>query len=157
MAEDFNLDKAKEIIEGGIAQAQELINDPAKVDELIAQVQQQLQNLPDTFKTAAANVPLMIDMVKAYMTQEYTEVSPKVVASLVATFLYLLKGKDLIPDNVPVLGIADDLAVPASAGIRQPRKRRRSHRRILAVRPGGSPLDAWSASRGATPGAHSTR
>jgi uncharacterized membrane protein YkvA (DUF1232 family) len=115
MAEDFNLDKAKEIIEGGIAQAQELINDPAKVDELIAQIQQQLQNLPDTFKTAAANVPLMIDMVKAYMTQEYTEVSPKVVASLVATFLYLLKGKDLIPDNVPVLGIADDLAVATFA------------------------------------------
>ena len=115
MAEEFDLDKAKEIIEGGIAQAQELINDPTKINELIAQIQQQLQSLPDTFQSAAANVPLMIDMVKAYVTQEYTEVSPKVVASLVATFLYLLKTKDLIPDRVPVLGIVDDLAVATFA------------------------------------------
>ena len=111
MAEEFNLDKARETIEGGIAQAQELLNDPTKVDELLAQLQEQVKNLPDTFKGAAANVPLMAQMVKSYITKEYAAVSPKVVASLVAAFLYLVKTKDLIPDNVPVLGIADDLAI----------------------------------------------
>lgn len=111
MPEDFNVDKAKELIEGGIAQAQELMNDPTKVEELLAQLQEQIKNLPETFQGAAANVPLMAQMVKSYITKEYTEVSPKVVASLVAAFLYLVKGKDLIPDNIPMLGVADDLAV----------------------------------------------
>ncbi len=111
MAEEFNLDKAHEAIEGGVAQAQELLNDPAKIDELLAQLQEQVKNLPDTFKGAAANVPLMAQMVKSYITKEYANVSPKVVASLVAAFIYLVKAKDLIPDNVPILGIADDLAV----------------------------------------------
>jgi len=111
MAEEFNLDKAREAIEGGVAQAQELLNDPAKIDELLAQLQEQVKNLPDTFKGAAANVPLMAQMVKSYITKEYANVSPKVVASLVAAFIYLVKAKDLIPDNVPILGIADDLAV----------------------------------------------
>ena len=111
MAEEFNLDKAREAIEGGVAQAQELLNDPAKIDELLAQLQEQVKNLPDTFKGAAANGPLMAQMVKSYITKEYANVSPKVVASLVAAFIYLVKAKDLIPDNVPILGIADDLAV----------------------------------------------
>ena len=115
MAEEFTPEKAKEIIESGVAQAQELMSDPAKMDELLQQIKQQVADLPETFTGAMANVPLMAEMVKSYITKEYTNVSPKVVASLVAVFLYLVKQKDIIPDNVPVLGIADDLAVVAAA------------------------------------------
>ena len=115
MAEEVTPEKAKEIIEGGVAQAQELMSDPAKMDELLQQIKQQVADLPETFTGAMANVPLMAEMVKSYITKEYTNVSPKVVASLVAVFLYLVKQKDIIPDNVPVLGIADDLAVVAAA------------------------------------------
>ena len=50
-------------------------------------------------------------MVKSYITKEYSDVSPKVIATMVAAFLYLVKKKDIIPDNIPVLGMADDLAV----------------------------------------------
>ena len=37
------------------------------------------------------------------------------IATLVAAIVYLLKGKDLIPDEIPVVGYADDLAVFAAA------------------------------------------
>ena len=53
----------------------------------------------------------MIAMVKSYINGSYKEVSPKVIASLVAAFLYLVKRKDLIPDNIPLVGHVDDLAV----------------------------------------------
>ena len=43
MAEEFSIEKAQEAIEGGIAQAQELMNDPAKVDDLLQQIQQQIR------------------------------------------------------------------------------------------------------------------
>lgn len=115
MAEEFSIEKAQEAIEGGIAQAQELMNDPAKVDDLLQQIQQQIANLPETVTGALGNIPLMASMVKSYVTKEYTEVSPKVVASVVAAFLYLVKQKDLIPDNVPVVGLVDDLAVVTAA------------------------------------------
>ena len=57
----------------------------------------------------------MISMIRSYITKEYTAISPKVIVSLVAAILYLLAGKDIIPDKVPVVGYVDDLAVFAAA------------------------------------------
>ena len=57
----------------------------------------------------------MVSMIRSYITREYTIVSPKVIVTLVAAIIYLLKGKDLIPDSIPVVGYVDDLAVFAAA------------------------------------------
>ena len=40
---------------------------------------------------------------------------PKVLAVIIGALLYLVKKKDLIPDNIPVVGLADDMAVPLAA------------------------------------------
>ena len=117
MAEGFSIDQAKVILENGVAEAQELLSDPAKIDELLANIKAQVANLPETVTGALADMPTMISMVKSYVTKEYTEVSPKVVATVVAALLYLVKGKDLISDNIPILGLADDLAVVTAAMI----------------------------------------
>ena len=111
---DFSLDKAKELLDGGLAEAQELIQEPAKVDELLVQLEEKLKEVPAVGDTLA-DVPLMIAMVKGYITRTYSSVSPKVIASLVAAFLYLVKRRDLVPDNIPVVGLADDVAVLALA------------------------------------------
>jgi len=115
MAEQFSVDQAREVIENGIAQAQELLADPAKIEALLQQLQEKLKELPAGAGEALSNIPLMAQMVKSYVTKEYAEVSPKVVASLVSAFLYLVTTKDLIRDDLPVLGIADDIAVIALA------------------------------------------
>ena len=115
MAEEFSFDQAKDVIENGIAEAQELLSDPAKIDELIENIKAQAANLPETVTGALKDIPLLVSMVKSYVSKEYTEVSPKVVATVVAALLYLVKGKDLIPDKVPILGLADDLAVITAA------------------------------------------
>ena len=107
---EFSMDKAKALLDGGISEAQGLLQNPSKVDEVLSQFENKLKDVPAIGDTLA-DVPVMVSMVKGYITKEYTEVSPKVVATLVAAFLYLVKKKDLIPDNVPVIGIADDLAV----------------------------------------------
>lgn len=47
-----------------------------------------------------------------------------------AAVIYLLKGKDLIPDNIPVLGYVDDLSVfPATFLIDEPELATYSQRR----------------------------
>lgn len=107
---DISIDKAKELLDSGINEAQELIQEPSGVDNLLAQLESRLQEVPVIGETLS-DLPVMIAMVKGYITGEYREVSPKVIATLVGSFLYLVKKKDIIPDNIPVVGIADDLAV----------------------------------------------
>lgn len=117
MAEQFSPEWARGIIDGGVEKAQGVMNDPEQMDALLQDVQDKLQSIPGAVSNAFNNVPLMASMVKSYITREYTEVSPKVIISLVSTFLYLVTQKDLIPDNTPVIGFADDIAVATIAMI----------------------------------------
>ena len=107
---DFNIDQAQELLNKGISEAQEVIKNPSKVDELLIQLEEKLKSVPAIGETLS-DLPLMIAMIKAWIKKEYTVVSPKVIACLVGAILYLLKKKDLIPDYIPIIGIADDLAV----------------------------------------------
>lgn len=107
---NITIDKARELLDYGMGEAQGIMKDPSKIDELLKQLEVKLAEVPQIGDTLA-DIPLMISMVKSYITRDYTEVSPKVIATLVAAFVYLVKKKDLIPDFIPVAGFADDLGV----------------------------------------------
>ena len=107
---DLNMEQARELLDKGTEEAQEIIANPSKVDEILVQLEEKLKTVPAIGSTLA-DLPLMIAMVKAWIKKEYTEVSPKVIACLIGAILYLLKRKDLISDSLPVIGIVDDLAV----------------------------------------------
>ncbi len=112
----FNFDKAKEILESGIGQAQEYLQNAPKMEELLKKLEEKLAAIPGA-GPVLADVPVMVSMVKSYITKEYTVVSPKVIALLVSAFLYLVKKEDLVEDSIPVLGYLDDLAIIAAAVI----------------------------------------
>ena len=110
----MDLEKAKEALNSFKEQAEELLKNPPKLEALLKQFEEKMKEVPMA-DDALSRIPLMIDMIRSYITREYTAVSPKVIATLVAAIIYLVTGKDLIPDNVPVVGYADDLAVFAAA------------------------------------------
>ncbi|MBR0131377.1 MAG: DUF1232 domain-containing protein [Firmicutes bacterium] len=110
----ISIDKAKQVLNSGVAQAQELMKDTGKIDELLEKAEKKLQEVP-TIGSAMSDLPVMLQMIKSYITKEYNVVSPKVVASMVSSLLYIVTGKDLIPDSIPVLGQLDDIAVIAVA------------------------------------------
>jgi uncharacterized membrane protein YkvA (DUF1232 family) len=110
----MDLEKAKEALNSFKEQAEELLKNPPKLEALLKQFEEKMKEVPMA-GDALSRIPLMIDMIRSYITREYTAVSPKVIATLVAAIIYLGTGKDLIPDNVPVVGYADDLAVFAAA------------------------------------------
>ena len=110
----MDLEKAKEALASFTGQAEELIRNPGKLEELLQQFEAKIKDLP-VAGDALSRIPLMISMIRSYITGEYTAVSPKVIVTLVAAVIYLLKGKDLIPDSIPVVGYADDRAVFAAA------------------------------------------
>ena len=112
---DVNEKDVLSVLESSAAKAEALLGDTAKVDAVLDQVKAQVSDLPQTAVGALQNIPLMASMIKGYVTRQYTNVSPKVVASVLGSLLYLVKGKDLIPDSIPVLGLVDDVAVVALA------------------------------------------
>ena len=107
---EFDMKEARKLLDKDTAEALEIIQDPSKVDEILTRLEAKLKEVPYVGETLA-DLPLMIAMVKAWITKEYTAVSPKVIACLVGAILYLLKRQDLIPDKIPVVGYADDLGV----------------------------------------------
>ena len=112
---DYTENDVKTILSESARKAENLLGDTAKVDTILDQVKAQVVDLPATAAGALQNIPLMASMIKGYITQEYTNVSPKVVASVLGALLYVVKGKDLIPDSIPLLGLVDDVAVVALA------------------------------------------
>ena len=106
----FNMDQAKELLDKGIGEAESIIGNPSRVDEILLQLEEKLKEVP-AVGNVLADLPLMIAMVKAWIQKDYTKVSGKVIACLVGAFIYLIKKNDLISDRIPVIGIADDLAV----------------------------------------------
>ncbi|MBQ8161476.1 MAG: DUF1232 domain-containing protein [Clostridia bacterium] len=109
---EFSMDQARKVVESGIDQATDLLRDKQKMQGLLGQATETLKGLPgDMIKDA----PLMVAMIRDYVTGAYKNVSVKVVASMVAALVYLLKGKDIIPDSIPIVGRLDDIAVIAFA------------------------------------------
>ena len=107
---EFSTERAQEVLNEEIIEAEELISNPSKVDEILIQVEEKLKAVP-VIGSTLSDLPLMIAMIKAWVKKEYTVVSPKVIACLVGAILYFIKKKDLISDSVPVVGHLDDIAV----------------------------------------------
>ena len=73
----MDLDKAKEALNGFTAQAEEIIKNPQKLEELLQQLEAKLKDVPKA-GDALSRIPLMISMVRSYITKEYTEISPTI-------------------------------------------------------------------------------
>ena len=101
--------RPEEVLGQFMAGATDFVNDPSKLDSLLAEAEAYLRGVPKVGETLSG-LPVVISMVKSWIKKEY-EVQPKALAMIVAALLYLLKKKDLIPDNIPIVGMADDIAV----------------------------------------------
>ena len=111
---EMTMENIKGIFESSIEQAQELIKDSSQVDDLLLQLEKSLKEIPEVGEVLS-DIPVLIAMVKGYITKQYTAVSPKVIVTIIAAFIYFIKRKDFIPDHIPVVGKVDDLAVLAFA------------------------------------------
>ena len=104
---DFN---PEDLLNNGMSKAKELMEDPSAIDDLLKNLEASLADVP-VAGSVLAEIPLMISMVKGYVQKTYTNVSPKVIITMVSAFIYLVKKNDLIPDSVPFVGKLDDIAV----------------------------------------------
>ena len=86
---NIDLDRIRTLLDSGAAQAEQIINDPSKVDEVLVQLEEKLKEVP-VIGEQLSEIPLMAAMVKGYITKEYTRVSPKVITLVLGSFIYLI-------------------------------------------------------------------
>ncbi len=107
---EIDKNKIKELLDESSAKVESIMKDTAALENILQSAEAKLAQIPNVGQYAA-KLPLMLSMIRSYIAKEYTEVSPKVVVSMVGALVYMLKGKDLISDKIPVIGVVDDLAV----------------------------------------------
>ena len=111
---DISFDALNKDIEDAYEQgkqtAEKLLNDPDKMEIFLQRAEQVMQNIP-FIGDKLSMLPVMISFVKSYVKNEYREAPVTVPVSIVAALLYLISPKDIISDKIPVLGLADDIAV----------------------------------------------
>ena len=98
-----------EILNKATTEAKDFINNPSRLDQLLVNLENTLQKVP-LIGDSVSELPTMIAMVKSWIKKEY-DVSYKVLATMVGAFIYVVKDKDIISDNIPLVGRADDIAV----------------------------------------------
>ena len=105
--------EAQLLLESGYGEAEEVINDPDALENLLQRLEEKLKMVP-VAGDALSNVPVLASMVRSYANKEYTDLPLGTIIAIVSAMIYFLSPIDLIPDSIPVLGYADDAAVLAA-------------------------------------------
>ena len=97
-------------LEKGFSNAEKVLNDGNKINKLFSNLNKKLQSYPKIAEKVA-NIPVLIEMVKAYVSKKYTKIPVKSIIAIVSALIYLVVPTDLIPDFIPGIGLVDDFAV----------------------------------------------
>lgn len=64
-----------------------------------------------SFAAVRGQVSLLSRLLKAYASGEYRQIPWKSLVSIVAVLIYFVNPIDFLPDLLPVIGFADDIAL----------------------------------------------
>lgn len=93
--------------------AQGYLEDSPKLQALIQGVEAKLELMAQApgVGSAVAQAKTGVRMLKAYVGGRYTKVPVKTLVAAIGAFIYFQKEDDLIPDDTPWVGYADDAAL----------------------------------------------
>ena len=112
MSDIIKFDEATALTElgRGFQNAQTILDDRDKLEELFQRLENKLKVIPhigDKLAVAAS----MASMVKSYANKEYDKVPLGTIIAVISALAYLVSPVDVIPDVIPGLGHVDDVAV----------------------------------------------
>ena len=106
----FNEQKATETLISGYEEAERVLNDADKLEELLQALEKKLKKIPAVGEKLSY-VPIMVLLIRSYIKKEYTQVPLGSIIAAISSILYVVNHFDLIPDSIPLAGYLDDAAV----------------------------------------------
>jgi uncharacterized membrane protein YkvA (DUF1232 family) len=95
-----------------ILEAKSYTADPDSLRTLFEQASLKAARIPrTTLKDAWPYLQAMLRLIWAYSLGDYREISKDALLTIVAALSYLIDPFDLIPDEIPFLGLVDDATV----------------------------------------------
>lgn len=94
------------ILKDLLKEAKNVVGDKTKLEKLLSDLKGNKK--VNELKSSLTDLQTLQDLVKDYLNGTYTKVPAKTIITIVASLLYLLSSKDLIPDCIPNAGIQDD-------------------------------------------------
>lgn len=91
--------------------AGDYINDPKKIADLLKNASQKAKGNQGPLDEVWAKLQLMFGLVADWINGSYREVPTGSIAMIIAGLLYFASPIDLIPDFIPVAGLADDVVI----------------------------------------------
>ena len=88
----------------------EQVIEEGKTETLLGKALKIIAKVP-VLKSLAADVPVMVNMVKDYTRKKYRRVPLKTITMITAALIYLVNPNDAVPDYLPGVGYLDDAAV----------------------------------------------
>ena len=112
MSDIIKVDEATALTElgRGFKNAEELLNDRDKLEEVFQRLEKKLKSIPHVGEKLAIAAS-MASMVKSYINKEYDKVPIGTIIAAVSAIVYIVSPVDLIPDVIPGIGHVDDVAV----------------------------------------------
>ena len=94
-------------VDGKKKQAEFITNNKDAFDKFLKNIEETLKKIPSV-GNLLSDIPLLVSLVKSYVTGEYKEIPYNTIIAVIATLLYVISPIDIIPDVIPFVGFADD-------------------------------------------------
>jgi len=110
---EYSKRKLLKLLEENKEKAKAFIDDDERTENLLRDFEEKLKLIPK-IGNRAADIAVMISMVRAYVKKQYTEVPVGTILLAVAALIYVVNPWDLIPDYILGVGFIDDAAALAA-------------------------------------------
>lgn len=105
---------ANKKIEGILQRAKDTVSQNEKVQSLLTDVKGRLEKISNDSNersTFIHQLQVIVRMVRAYISGNYSAFSTSTLVTLVFALVYFITPIDLIPDFIPALGLTDDISL----------------------------------------------
>lgn len=91
-----------------------IAKNPEKISDLISSVTDKMSDMDENKKQVSGffeKVRTLLRMLRSYVNGEYRHIPWKSLLMIIGALIYFLMPIDLIPDIIPVAGLADDISI----------------------------------------------